>query len=54
MYTYKYPHPAITTDCVIFGFDGTSINILLIERGIEPYKGNMGPAWWLSEYGRNR
>ena len=39
MYTYKYPHPAVTTDCVIFGFDGTSINILLIERGIEPYKG---------------
>lgn len=39
MYTYKYPHPAVTTDCVIFGFDGTSINILLIERGIEPYIG---------------
>lgn len=39
MYTYKYPHPAVTADCVIFGFDGTSINILLIERGIEPYKG---------------
>lgn len=39
MYTYKYPHPAVTTDCVIFGFDGASINILLIERGIEPYKG---------------
>ena len=39
MYTYKYPHPAVTTDCVIFGFDGTSINILLIERGIERYKG---------------
>ena len=39
MYTYKYPHPAVTTDSVIFGFDGTSINILLIERGIAPYKG---------------
>ena len=39
MYTFKYPHPAVTADCVIFGFDGTSINILLIERGIEPYKG---------------
>ena len=35
MYTYKYPHPAVTTDSVIFGFDGTSINILLIERGID-------------------
>lgn len=39
MYTYKYPHPAVTTDSVIFGFDGVSINILLIERGIDPYKG---------------
>lgn len=35
MYTYKYPHPAVTTDSVIFGFDGSSINILLIERGLE-------------------
>lgn len=38
MYTYNYPHPAVTTDSVIFGFDGSSINILLIERGIEPFK----------------
>lgn len=38
-YCYKYPHPAVTTDCVIFGFDGTKLQILLIERGIEPYKG---------------
>lgn len=39
MYTYKYPHPAVTTDCVVFGFDGTALNLLLIERGIEPFKG---------------
>jgi len=38
-YHYKYPHPSVTTDCVIFGFDGTQLNVLLIERGIEPYKG---------------
>lgn len=38
-YCYKYPHPAVTTDCVIFGFDGNGLNVLLIERGIEPYKG---------------
>ena len=38
-YCYKYPHPAVTTDCVIFGFDGNDIMVLLIERGIEPYKG---------------
>lgn len=39
MYTYRYPHPAVTTDCVVFGFDGVKLNVLLIERGGEPYKG---------------
>jgi 8-oxo-dGTP diphosphatase len=38
-YCYDYPRPALTTDCVIFGFDGIDLNVLLIERGIEPYKG---------------
>lgn len=38
-YHYKYPHPSVTTDCVIFGFDGNELKVLLIERGIEPYKG---------------
>ncbi len=41
LYSYKYPHPAVTTDCVIFGFDGKKLKVLLIQRGIEPYKG----AW---------
>ena len=38
-YHYKYPHPSVTTDCVIFGFDGTRLDVLLIERGNDPYKG---------------
>ena len=38
-YHYKYPHPAVATDCVIFGFDGINIKVLLIKRGIEPFKG---------------
>lgn len=38
-YTYVYPHPSVTTDCVIFGFDGTKLRVLLVERGVEPYKG---------------
>lgn len=37
-YCYKYPHHAVTTDCVIFGFDGVKLNVLLIKRGVEPYK----------------
>lgn len=38
-YCYKYPHPAVTSDCVIFGYDGINIKVLLIQRGNEPYKG---------------
>ncbi len=38
-YWYRYPHPALTTDCVIFGFDGMKLEVLLIRRGIEPYMG---------------
>lgn len=38
-YTYNYPRPAVTTDCVIFGYDGKELKVLLIERGIEPFKG---------------
>ena len=38
-YCYQYPRPAVTTDCVIFGFDGEILKVLLVERGGEPYKG---------------
>ena len=38
-YWYKYPHPSVTTDCVIFGFDGSKLKMLLVQRGLEPYKG---------------
>ena len=38
-YEYDYPHPAVATDCVVFGFDGHELKVLLIQRGIEPYKG---------------
>lgn len=27
-YHYKYPHPAVTTDCVIFGYDGRQLKVL--------------------------
>ncbi len=38
-YTYEYPRPAVTTDCVIFGFDGMELKVLLIERANDPCKG---------------
>ena len=37
MYTYKYPRPALTTDALILK-KGTA-EILLIQRGIDPFKG---------------
>ena len=39
LYEFKYWHPAVTTDAVVFGFDGKDLNILLIKRGNEPFKG---------------
>ncbi len=40
MYTYQYPHPAVTTDCVIFGYDvREGLSVLLIQRGLDPFKG---------------
>lgn len=39
-YCYEYPRPALSTDCVIFGFDETNLKLLLIQRGIEPFKGS--------------
>lgn len=39
-FTYDYPHPAVTTDCVIFGYDSKEgLSVLLVQRGGEPYKG---------------
>ncbi len=50
-YCYKYPHPAVTTDCVIFGFDGNELKVLLVERGIEPFKGCWAlPGGFLNPY----
>ena len=36
--TYPYPRAALTVDCVVFGFDEGALKILLIRRGIEPFK----------------
>ena len=37
-FTYDYPRAALTVDCVVFGFDEGALKILLIRRGIEPFK----------------
>ena len=38
-YTYEYPRPAVTCDCVVFRYEGSTLKALLIERGGDPYKG---------------
>ena len=37
-YTYKYPRPAVTADCIVITRD-TEPKVLLIERGDYPFKG---------------
>lgn len=37
-YTYKYPRPAVTADCVVITKED-SPKVLLIQRGDEPFKG---------------
>ncbi|MDH3559846.1 MAG: NUDIX hydrolase [Gammaproteobacteria bacterium] len=39
MYSYAYPHPAVTTDIVIFSLRDNELKLLLIKRKGEPFKG---------------
>ena len=38
MYHYEYERPALATDCVIFGFDGGGLKLLLLKRENEPFR----------------
>ncbi len=38
-HTYAYPRPAVTVDCVVFGLDAEALQVLLIERDLEPFAG---------------
>jgi 8-oxo-dGTP diphosphatase len=49
-YTYEYPRPALTVDCILFGFDGGELKILLIQRLKEPFQGQWAlPGGFLDE-----
>ncbi len=38
MYTYKYPRPALTVDALVYTQVNGVNHVLLIRRGIEPFK----------------
>ena len=38
-YTYKYPRPSLTADCIVFTKE-PDVKVLLIQRADEPYKGS--------------
>ena len=38
-YVYEWPRPMVTTDALVFGFDDTSVKVLLIKRGQDPFAG---------------
>jgi 8-oxo-dGTP diphosphatase len=37
--SYAYPRPALTVDCVVFGYDEAALRVLLIQRGNAPFEG---------------
>ena len=38
-YIYEWPRPMVTVDAVVFAVSATRTEVLLIERGEEPFKG---------------
>ena len=38
-FEYEYARPALAVDCAVFGLD-ESLKVLLIERGLDPFKGS--------------
>jgi len=37
-YSYEYPHPAVTTDIVIFTLESDELKVLLIRRALDPFR----------------
>ena len=38
-YTFQYPRPALSVDCVVFEYDAEDLKVLLIKRDLEPFEG---------------
>jgi 8-oxo-dGTP diphosphatase len=49
-YTYEYPRPQLTSDCVVLGLGDASLDVLLVERASAPYRGRWAlPGGFLDE-----
>ncbi len=38
-YVYKYPRPMVTVDAVVFALDEDALDVLLVRRARDPYRG---------------
>ncbi|HWY78149.1 MAG TPA: NUDIX domain-containing protein [Verrucomicrobiae bacterium] len=38
-FSYQYARPALTVDCVVFGFDEGELKVMLIQRDLPPFEG---------------
>ena len=48
-YTYKYPRPAVTADCIVITREAEP-KVLLIQRGAQPFKAGWAEWWPLSDF----
>ena len=39
-FCYRYPRPALTVDCVVFGIHEHRLQLLLIQRAQSPFEGS--------------
>ena len=37
--SYEHPRPALAVDCVVFGLDENGLQVLLVQRDLQPFKG---------------
>ena len=51
-YSYVYPRPSVTADCLLFSRGDEGVSVLLIQRGGEPFKGSWAFPGGFIETGR--